>query len=139
MRYSASSLLGLSALLAASVAYGQATTPEDHPGYPLAQAIAAQGCVLHQDDVNAVLEEAGLENAQFPQMAVPLMQTGFLRSTGNGTLTLVNWGLCTEEAANVAAEAAADAADESAIEDAETAEDAEAEAADDASEAAESE
>lgn len=81
--------------LLSGAAHAQAPTPEDHPGYPLAQAIAAQGCVLHQDDVNALMEEAGLDNAQFPQMAVPLMQTGFLRSTGNGTLTLVNWGVCT--------------------------------------------
>ncbi len=86
-------------------AHAQAPTPEDHPGYPLAQAIAASGCVLHQDDVNALMEEAGLENALFPQMAVPLMQTGFLRSTGNGTLTLVNWGVCTGDAPVVAPEA----------------------------------
>ncbi len=91
-------LLGPAAFLAASMAHGQAATPEDHPGYPLAQAIAEQGCVLHQDDVNSVMESIGVESAMFPQMAVPLMQTGFLRSSGNGTLTLVNWGLCTGEA-----------------------------------------
>lgn len=88
-------LFTLVSLIAAGAAHGQAPTPEDHPGYPLAQAIAERGCVLHQDDVNEVLEEAGLENAQFPQMAVPLMQTGILAPSGEGTLTLVNWGVCT--------------------------------------------
>ena len=91
-------LLGPAAVLAAGMAYGQAATPEDHPGYPLAQAIAAQGCVLHQDDVNAVMDGIGVESSMFPQMAVPLMQTGFLRPTGNGTLTLEIWGLCTGQA-----------------------------------------
>ncbi len=81
-------------LVVAGLAHGQAATPEDHPGYPLAQAIAEQGCVLHQDDVGAVMEELGLGDADFPQMAVPLMQTGFLRPSGQGTLTLENWGLC---------------------------------------------
>ena len=106
-------LLGPAALLAASMAHGQAATPEDHPGYPLAQAIAAQGCVLHQDDVNAVMEGIGVDSAMFPQMAVPLMQTGFLRSSGNGTLTLVNWGLCTGEAPAEGGEATEAAPDES--------------------------
>jgi hypothetical protein len=78
-----------------ALALAQAATPEDHPGQVLAEAIAAQGCVLHQDDVNDLLAAAGLENAQFPQMAVPLMRDGFLAPSGAGTLTLVNWGLCT--------------------------------------------
>ncbi|UWQ94965.1 hypothetical protein K3728_14900 [Rhodobacteraceae bacterium M385] len=78
------------------VATAQAVTPEDHPGFLLAEAVAAQGCVLHQDDVNGMLEELGLENAQFPQMAVPLMRDGFLMPSGQGTMTLVNWGLCVE-------------------------------------------
>lgn len=77
------------------LAHAQAATPEDHPGYVLAQAIAAQGCVLHQDDVNPLLAAAGLQPPDFPQMALPLIQEGILASTGNGTLTLVNWGLCT--------------------------------------------
>ncbi|MEX3016280.1 hypothetical protein [Gymnodinialimonas hymeniacidonis] len=106
-------LLGPAALLAASMAHGQAATPEDHPGYPLAQAIAAQGCVLHQDDVNAVMDSIGVESAMFPQMAVPLMQTGFLRSSGNGTLTLVNWGLCTGDVPAQAGEEAEATPDES--------------------------
>ena len=93
------SLLGPAGLLAASMAHGQAATPEDHPGYPLAQAIAERGCVLHQDDVNEVMEGIGVDSAIFPQMAVPLMQTGFLRPSGEGTLTLVNWGLCLDGSA----------------------------------------
>ncbi|QXT39185.1 hypothetical protein [Gymnodinialimonas ceratoperidinii] len=75
-------------------ALAQVATPGDHPGFVLAEAIAAQGCVLHQDDVNDLLASAGLENAQFPQMAVPLMRDGYLAPSGEGTLTLVNWGLC---------------------------------------------
>ncbi len=77
-----------------SLAVSQAIVPDGHPGFVLAEAIAEQGCVLHQDDVNAVMEGAGLQSQQFPLMAVPLMQDGFLMSTGNGTLTLVNWGAC---------------------------------------------
>ena len=53
---------------------------------------------MHQDDVNPILEAAGLEPPQFPQMALPLLQDGILAPTGNGTLTLVNWGVCTGEA-----------------------------------------
>ncbi|WP_224814040.1 hypothetical protein [Hasllibacter sp. MH4015] len=89
-------LPAIAPLVVASMAHAQAPTPEDHPGYPLAQAIAAEGCVLHQDDVNAVMEGIGVDSAMFPQMAVPLMQTGFLRPSGNGTLTLVNWGVCAD-------------------------------------------
>ncbi len=85
----------LLALLAAPQAHAQSATPEDHPGYPLAQAIAAQGCVLHQDDVGTLLTSAGLSPQAFPQMALPLIQDGILASSGNGTLTLVAWGLCT--------------------------------------------
>ena len=77
-----------------TVAVTQAVTPTDHPGFVLAEAIAAQGCVLHQDDVNALLEAAGLVTPQFPQMTIPLMQDGYLMPSGEGTLTLVNWGLC---------------------------------------------
>lgn len=86
----------LAALLAGApfAAGAQAVAPADHPGFVLAEAIAAQGCVLHQDDVNAVLETAGLENQQFPQMAVPLMRDGYLMPSGEGTMTLINWGLC---------------------------------------------
>lgn len=80
--------------LAATPSAAQAPTPDTHPGYVLAQAIAARGCVLHQDDVGAVMGALGLGDAAFPQMAVPLMQSGFLRPSGEGTLTLVNWGLC---------------------------------------------
>lgn len=76
-------------------ATAQAVAPADHPGFVLAEAIAAQGCVLHQDDVNAVLETAGLANEQFPQMAVPLMRDGYLMPSGEGTMTLTGWGLCT--------------------------------------------
>lgn len=83
---------------APSLVAAQAVTPADHPGFVLAEAIAAQGCVLHQDDVNTVMEGAGLPGPTFPQFAVPLMRDGFLMSTGNGTLTLVNWGACTGEA-----------------------------------------
>lgn len=88
-------LLGL---LAAPQAHAQSATPEDHPGYALAQAIAAQGCVLREEDVGTLLTEAGLQPQAFPQMALPLIQDGILASTGNGTLTLVAWGLCTGEA-----------------------------------------
>ncbi|GAB5449119.1 hypothetical protein [Gymnodinialimonas sp.] len=87
----------LAALLAGApfAVSAQAVVPADHPGFVLAEAIAAQGCVLHQDDVNPLLEAAGLENAQFPQMAVPLMRDGYLRPSGEGTMTLTGWGLCT--------------------------------------------
>jgi hypothetical protein len=95
----------LAALLAASAVHAQAPTPEDHPGYALAQAIAASGCVLHQDDVGSVLDALGLGPAAFPQMALPLIQDGILMSTGNGTLTLVNWGPCTGEIAPATDEA----------------------------------
>ncbi|OAN75863.1 hypothetical protein A8B78_15595 [Jannaschia sp. EhC01] len=90
----------LAALLAGApfAAGAQAVVPADHPGFVLAEAIAAQGCVLHQDDVNPLLAEVGLENAQFPEMAVPLMRDGYLRPSGEGTMTLTNWGLCTGEA-----------------------------------------
>ncbi len=101
-------LLGPAALLAASMAHGQAAIPEDHPGYPLAQAIAEQGCVLHQDDVVTVMEGLGLDDGVFPQMAVPLMQTGFLQPGSEGTLVLVNWGLCTGEVPEVETEVEAD-------------------------------
>lgn len=89
----------LATLLAAvpCLAQAQAIVPEGHVGFALAEAIAAQGCVLHQDDVNEVLEAAGLVTPQFPQMAVPLMQDGYLRPSGEGTLTLINWGLCTDQ------------------------------------------
>lgn len=73
----------------------QALIPEGHPGFVLADAIAARGCVLHQDDVNAVMEEAGLPSQHFPMMAVPLMQDGYLAPGEEGTLVLSNWGLCT--------------------------------------------
>lgn len=86
-------------LLTTSIADAQAVVPEDHPGFVLAEAIAEQGCVLHQDDVNAVLESAGLESPQFPQMAVPLMRDGYLAPSGEGTLTLMNWGTCTGDIA----------------------------------------
>lgn len=88
-------LLGLCLLAALpSGAQAQALVPDDHPGFVLAEAIAAHGCVLHQDDVNPLLEAADLGQQEFPMMAVPLMQDGYLRPSGEGTLTLVNWGLC---------------------------------------------
>lgn len=96
-------LLATLLAIAPCVAMAQAVTPEDHPGFALAEAVAAQGCVLHQDDVNGILEELGLENAQFPQMAVPLMRDGFLMPSGQGTMTLVNWGLCVEPEADAGA------------------------------------
>ena len=83
------------ALTVAGSAHAQSPTPADHPGFVLAEAIAARGCVLHQDDVNALLADLGLTPPDFPRMALPLIQDGTLASTGNGTLTLVNWGLCT--------------------------------------------
>lgn len=86
--------LMLLASLVASPVLAQAPTPDDHPGHALAQAIAARGCVLHQDDVAALLDDAGLQSSDFPQMALPLIGDGILASTGNGTLTLVAWGLC---------------------------------------------
>ncbi len=73
----------------------QAIIADDHPGFALAEEIAGRGCVLHQDDVNEVMAAAGLAGPAFPQFAVPLMRDGFLISSGNGTLTLVNWGICT--------------------------------------------
>lgn len=94
------SLLATLLAVAPFIANAQAVVPDDHPGFVLAEAIAADGCVLHQDDVNALLERLGLDAPQFPQMAVPLMQDGFLMPSGEGTLTLVNWGLCIAEVAD---------------------------------------
>lgn len=84
-------------IVSAPMAFAQAVVPENHPGFVLAEAIAAHGCVLHQDDVNPLLEAAGLQAQQFPMMAVPLMRDGYLAPSGEGTLTLVNWGLCIGE------------------------------------------
>lgn len=101
-------LLAVLLVGAPSIAAAQAVTPTDHPGFVLAEAIAAHGCVLHQDDVNPLLEAAGLEAPQFPQMAVPLMRDGYLMPSGEGTMTLINWGLCTGEDAAGAAPADAE-------------------------------
>lgn len=105
----------LAPLLAAFpyVTHAQAVTPADHPGFLLAEAIAADGCTLHQDDVNALLAELGLASPQFPQMAVPLMRDGYLVPGGEGVLALVNWGLCTgDEAEGGGAEGGVEAAGE---------------------------
>lgn len=98
-------------LLSAGGAHAQVATPENHPGYALAQAIAAQGCVLHQDDVAALLDGAGLQPRDFPQMALPLIQDGILAPTGNGTLTLVAWGLCVGDPQPTVQEGDSDGAD----------------------------
>lgn len=95
-------------LLATANAGAQAIVPEDHPGFVLAEAIAARDCVLHQDDVNIVMEEAGLESQQFPMMAVPLMQDGYLAPGEEGTLVLANWGVCVASSSDGDAEEEAD-------------------------------
>ncbi|GAA5071861.1 hypothetical protein KUV65_13475 [Maritalea mobilis] len=84
-----------SACLAVPAWAEDAPTPEAHIGFPLAETIAQFGCVLHEEATNMVLFEAGLTADDFPPMAIALMQDGILRPTGNGTLTLVNWGPCT--------------------------------------------
>jgi hypothetical protein len=108
--------LALLAAVSATALHAQSPTPEDHPGFRLAEAIAAQGCVLHQDDVSALLDANDLMPTDFPQMALPLIQDGILASTGNGTLTLVNWGLCTGLPAPEAAAAEGETATEIEVE-----------------------
>ena len=72
----------------------QAPTPEGHPGARLAQVIENAGCVITEDTTNLILFEAGIQPPEFPPMAIALLEDGILAPTGNGTMTLVNWGTC---------------------------------------------
>ena len=121
-------LLGPAALLAAGVAQAQAPTPQDHPGARLADAIAAAGCVIHQDTTNELLFSAEIQPPEYPPMAIALIEDGILSSTGNGSLTLLNWGLCVGDRPVLDAEAETEAGAEEA--DADGAEDAGTEAGD---------
>ena len=78
-----------------TIAAAQAPAPIDHPSYRLAQAIEAQGCSLTEEATNLVLFEAGIQPGEFPPMAIMLVEEGRLVYSGEGTLTLVNWGTCT--------------------------------------------
>ncbi|MEJ6392268.1 hypothetical protein V8J82_03320 [Gymnodinialimonas sp. 2305UL16-5] len=80
---------------AATAQIAAAPTPIGHPGHDIAQVIAQAGCVLTEDNTNLLLFEAGIQPDDFPPMLVALIQDGIIRPTGNGTLTLVNWGPCT--------------------------------------------
>lgn len=85
---------GALCLMVTSALAEDAPTPQTHAGYVLAQTIAAAGCVITEENTNLILFEAGIQPPEFPPMAIALLEDGILAPTGNGTMTLVNWGAC---------------------------------------------